>query len=83
MNPDQQKIDKLEKQVAELLEWKRQKIQQQISFPLDKASYDVMSQFIPVWGERIASAPPEYEGAVCKLGGKKIAFLVVDPSIYE
>jgi hypothetical protein len=36
----QKRISDLEKVVQELLEWKRKKEQQQISFPLDKASKD-------------------------------------------
>jgi len=36
----QKRIEDLERQVQELLEWKRQKEQQQLRFPIDKATKD-------------------------------------------
>lgn len=54
MSPEE-RIKKLEKQVAELLEWKRQRMSQQITFPLDKTSQDVIGQnFIYTNGNTVA-----------------------------
>lgn len=36
----QKRIEELELMVRELLEWKRLKIQQQLTFPIDKATKD-------------------------------------------
>lgn len=43
MNNDQ-KIQQLERQVAELLQWKEEKTRQQIKYPLDEASVRILNK---------------------------------------
>ncbi len=49
MTPDSQKrIATLEKQVAELMAWKKKKERQQITFPLDVASINTINETLKV-----------------------------------
>lgn len=41
----QEEINSLKQQVAELTKWKEEKTRQQISYPLDKNSIDVLSKY--------------------------------------
>lgn len=44
MTPEQQtQFEELQAKVEELLKWKEEKIRQQISYPLDEASQQVIS----------------------------------------
>lgn len=45
----QQEISQLKKQVRELLEWKKERTEQQLSFPLERRSIDIIaSKFLKV-----------------------------------
>lgn len=78
----EERIKKLEAQVAELLAWKQQRMRQQLTFPLDKTSKDILSKDLVVWTGVIAEAPPN-TGAICTLNGKAWGFYIDDPSVFS
>lgn len=80
---NEQRIVKLETQIKELLQWKTERMRQQITFPLDKTSKDIITRDIPVWNGVIAENGVDYAGAMCSFNGRVLAVQVADPSIYE
>ncbi len=80
---NEQRITQLESQVRDLLAWKDARTRQQLTFPLDKVSKDIVSKDMFVWNGTIADVPPNLPGFMCYLNGKLWAVQVVDPTIYE
>lgn len=78
----EQRLQYLENKVIELLAWKTAKMQQQISFPLDQASRDIINKDHFVWTGVIAEVPPLVSGAICTLNGAPIAVHVEAASDY-
>lgn len=83
MTPEQQQeFDQMKAQVAELLAWKQARTEQQLVFPLDQRSKDIVTKDVPLWTGVIVDVPPLVPGAICTLNGKPWAFHIESPSDY-
>lgn len=79
---NEQRIQQLEKQVKDLLAWKESKTRQQLSYPLDQASRDILSKDTFIWTGVFAEDGVNYTGAICKINGLSVAVQVANPNIY-
>ncbi len=80
---NEQRIQQLENQVKELLAWKEARMRQQLTFPLDKISQDIVHKDVPVWNGTIAENFVQPTGFMCAVNGRLWAFYVDNPSVYE
>jgi len=78
---NEERIKKLEDQVRELLAWKTERTRQQIVFPLDEASKQVITKDVPVFTGNIKDNGTDV-GAMCAVNGRILAFLVEEPSAF-
>lgn len=84
MNNDQ-RIAQLERQVQELLDWKNQRMKQQLTFPLDKISTDIVQKDLLIPQKRIYYTRPDgiiYPFVLpCKRNGS-YEYLVIQPDLH-
>lgn len=55
---DEERITKLEERVADLLAWKEERLRQQLTFPLDKISTDIVQKDVVVATGAVTIPPP-------------------------